>query len=498
MIGGERRAGRAPRPDLRRARARRRRRRAHRRAGPASRARPSSGYLHCGPTGAGHFVKMVHNGIEYGLMAAYAEGLNILEHADVGLRRARGRRRDRAAARTRSTTSTTSISPRSPRSGAGAAWSASWLLDLTAAALARRARRSSGFVGPGLGLGRGTLDGGGRRSTRACPPTCSATALFERFTLARRGRVRRQASCRPCASSSAATRRSAGDERPRLASRPPGVAGARAPTTRELARRPPARAVRRGSRARRAARASRRRPVRSTTPSTGSPTRRSALLVALAERAGLRRAHRRHVRGRAHQHHRGPRRAARRAAHAARRARSSSTASTSCAEVHEVLDRMAAFADRVRSGEWVGAHRPADPRPSSTSASAAPTWARRWPTTRSRRTRERGHRPCRFVSNVDGTDFCEATRDLDPAETLFIVSSKTFTTLETLTNAQHRARRGWSPRSATRRPSPSTSSPCPRTPTAVAAVRHRHRRTCSASGTGSAAATRSTRPSACR
>ena len=43
------------------------------------------GYLHCGPTGAGHFVKMVHNGIEYGMMAAYAEGLNILKHADVGL-----------------------------------------------------------------------------------------------------------------------------------------------------------------------------------------------------------------------------------------------------------------------------------------------------------------------------------------------------------------------------------------------------------------------------
>jgi 6-phosphogluconate dehydrogenase len=43
------------------------------------------GYLHCGPGGAGHFVKMVHNGIEYGLMGAYAEGLNILRHADVGL-----------------------------------------------------------------------------------------------------------------------------------------------------------------------------------------------------------------------------------------------------------------------------------------------------------------------------------------------------------------------------------------------------------------------------
>src|SRR6184192_4266729 len=42
------------------------------------------GYLHCGPAGAGHFVKMVHNGIEYGLMAAYAEGLNIIKHANVG------------------------------------------------------------------------------------------------------------------------------------------------------------------------------------------------------------------------------------------------------------------------------------------------------------------------------------------------------------------------------------------------------------------------------
>src|SRR5258707_688570 len=45
------------------------------------------GYLHCGPVGAGHFVKMVHNGIEYALMAAYAEGLNILHNADVGKRK---------------------------------------------------------------------------------------------------------------------------------------------------------------------------------------------------------------------------------------------------------------------------------------------------------------------------------------------------------------------------------------------------------------------------
>ena len=45
---------------------------------------PPNGYLHCGPSGAGHFVKMVHNGIEYGLMAAYAEGFNILRHANIG------------------------------------------------------------------------------------------------------------------------------------------------------------------------------------------------------------------------------------------------------------------------------------------------------------------------------------------------------------------------------------------------------------------------------
>jgi 6-phosphogluconate dehydrogenase len=54
---------------------------------PGNQGEPASaehGYLHCGPTGAGHFVKMVHNGIEYGIMAAYAEGLNILHHADAG------------------------------------------------------------------------------------------------------------------------------------------------------------------------------------------------------------------------------------------------------------------------------------------------------------------------------------------------------------------------------------------------------------------------------
>src|SRR5215813_10103546 len=61
------------------------------------------GYLHCGPNGAGHFVKMVHNGIEYGVMAAYAEGLAVLEAANIGV--------DRTGARSRAL----SLRPRSPR-----------------------------------------------------------------------------------------------------------------------------------------------------------------------------------------------------------------------------------------------------------------------------------------------------------------------------------------------------------------------------------------------
>jgi 6-phosphogluconate dehydrogenase len=52
---------------------------------PGAKSTAARGYLHCGAVGSGHFVKMVHNGIEYGLMAAYAEGLNILKHADAGL-----------------------------------------------------------------------------------------------------------------------------------------------------------------------------------------------------------------------------------------------------------------------------------------------------------------------------------------------------------------------------------------------------------------------------
>jgi 6-phosphogluconate dehydrogenase len=71
------------------------------------------GYLHCGPNGAGHFVKMVHNGIEYGIMAAYAEGLGVLRSANVGRQThaATPRRRRCASPSTTSTTSTCLISP---------------------------------------------------------------------------------------------------------------------------------------------------------------------------------------------------------------------------------------------------------------------------------------------------------------------------------------------------------------------------------------------------
>ncbi len=102
----------------------------------------------------------------------------------------------------------------------------------------------------------------------------------------------------------------------------------------------------------------------------------------------------------------------------------------------------------------------------------------------------------RFVSNVDSTDFVEAVRDLIADETLFIISSKTFGTLETLTNAEVGARTGWCPRSARRTRWPTTSSRCPPTPRRCRRSAST-RPTCSGSGTGSAAATRWTPPSGC-
>src|SRR5208337_1346081 len=103
-------------------------------------------------------------------------------------------------------------------------------------------------------------------------------------------------------------------------------------------------------------------------------------------------------------------------------------------EVHAVLDKMSEFSDRVRRGEWKG-HTGKRIRNivnigigGSDLGPVMACEALRYYSERSL--------TLRFVSNVDGIDFVEATCDLDPAETLFIVSSKTFTTLETMTNAQ--------------------------------------------------------------
>src|SRR5579875_585518 len=108
--------------------------------------------------------------------------------------------------------------------------------------------------------------------------------------------------------------------------------------------------------------------------------------------------------------------------------------------VHEVLDRMADFSRRIRDGSWQG-HTGRRIRNvinigigGSDLGPVMAYEALRYYSDR--------NLTVRFVSNVDGTDFAEATRDLDPAETLFIISSKTFTTLETMTNA--RTAREWS------------------------------------------------------
>jgi len=136
------------------------------------------GYLHCGPVGAGHFVKMVHNGIEYGLMAAYAEGLNILKNADIGKR---SHEKD---------AETTPL--RSPQhyqydfnlADVSELWRrgsviSSWLLDLTAQAFAGDPRLDKfGGTVADSGEGRWTL---AAANDEGVPAFVLTAALFERF-----------------------------------------------------------------------------------------------------------------------------------------------------------------------------------------------------------------------------------------------------------------------------------------------------------------------------
>ena len=104
------------------------------------------------------------------------------------------------------------------------------------------------------------------------------------------------------------------------------------------------------------------------------------------------------------------------------------------ADVHEVLDRIAAFSNRVRRGDWKGF----TGKPIRTIVNIGIGGSDLGPAMAYDALRDFGERriECRFVSNVDGNDVAEATHDLDPAETLFIVASKTFITIETITNAQ--------------------------------------------------------------
>jgi glucose-6-phosphate isomerase len=109
-------------------------------------------------------------------------------------------------------------------------------------------------------------------------------------------------------------------------------------------------------------------------------------------------------------------------------------------DVHAVLDRMAAFAEQVRGGEWTGYTGKRIRNVVNIGIGGSdlgPVMAYE-----ALRFYSRRDMTLRFVSNVDATDFVEATRDLDPAETLFVVASKTFTTLETMTNAN--SARAWS------------------------------------------------------
>jgi 6-phosphogluconate dehydrogenase len=137
------------------------------------------GYLHCGPSGAGHFVKMVHNGIEYGLMAAYAEGLAILRHANVG--------------KTEHEIDAETTPLRDPEHyrydlnlrDIAEVWRrgsviASWLLDLTAAALVKDAALSE-FGGrvSDSGEGRWTIKAA---IDEAVPAHVLTAALYERFS----------------------------------------------------------------------------------------------------------------------------------------------------------------------------------------------------------------------------------------------------------------------------------------------------------------------------
>ena len=151
---------------------------AERTPGRRASRRREHGYLHCGPVGAGHFVKMVHNGIEYGIMAAYAEGLNILKNANAG----KAEREPDAETAPLEQPEFYQYDIDMPE--VAEVWRrgsvvGSWLLDLTAAALQDRpTSTTSPAASPTPARAAGPRS---PRSTRACRRRSSPTALYERF-----------------------------------------------------------------------------------------------------------------------------------------------------------------------------------------------------------------------------------------------------------------------------------------------------------------------------
>jgi 6-phosphogluconate dehydrogenase len=144
-----------------------------------ARGTAEQGYLHCGPNGAGHFVKMVHNGIEYGIMAAYAEGFNILHHAGVGMNQ-QASDAETAPLRDPEEFRYDLDCPEIAELWRRGSVIASWLLDLSAAALIKDPALS-GFEGrvSDSGEGRWTIKAA---IDEAVPAPVLTAALFARFS----------------------------------------------------------------------------------------------------------------------------------------------------------------------------------------------------------------------------------------------------------------------------------------------------------------------------
>ena len=452
------------------------------------------GYLHCGPSGAGHFVKMVHNGIEYGIMAAYAEGLNILHNANIG------KHQQEIDAETAPLSNPAYYQYDLNLADVAEVWRrgsviGSWLLDLTAIALLKDPDMSK-FGGrvSDSGEGRWTITAA---IDEGVPAHVLTAALYERF--ASRGEADFANKLM------SAMRFEFGGHLEKAGRWGLNVYAMTTPLT----QRPAWKALEEHYQS---ARNLHLRALFAEDPQRGERFAAEAvgiyldysknrvtdetlrLLLDLAQSSGLRE--------RIDAMFRGEKinvTEQRAVLHVALRAPRGETiivdGENVVPQVHAVLDKMADFSDRVRSGEWTGytGKRIRNIVNIGIGGSDLGPYmaydALKYYSDR--------NMTARFVSNVDSNEFVEATRDLDPAETLFIVSSKTFTTLETLTNA--RSARQWCVQAlgseqAVAKHFVAVSTNAARGGRNSASIPP----TCSSSGTGLAVATPTTRPLAFR